>query len=401
LPVEGKSQAAAAQTPSRPPADAVQAAAATRVRAIDWLRGLAVILMIQAHAFDAWLVPELKSGAAYAVIKHASGLPSRLFLFLAGVSAALRFEKQLARGDSGRVMRRQLARRGAQILGLAYLFRLQEHVLAGFKGGWTMLLKVDILNAIGASLLLVALVATPRHGRPRIGPALLVAACLVALGAVVGPAHSPSSPWLAALTSYIGGQRPMSWFPLFPWGAWALVGLAVGHLWVRQSGTERGAARVFLLSALAGVLNTGTVLVVRAIDPEVIRYPSELVQQMGPGSFFFRLGVIGALSGVAWAATRFFRGGFSPLVQLGQTSLFIYWIHVDLCYGGIARPLRGHLTIAAASGWIAALVVLMWLASLAWTRLLAHWRAVRGQGGRRQGTPDHTGPVASAPGVRA
>jgi hypothetical protein len=47
----------------------------------------------------------------------------------------------------------------------------------------------------------------------------------------VGPAHFPA--WLPRpLTSYLGGQRPMAWFSLFPWGAWALVGVAVGHLWV-------------------------------------------------------------------------------------------------------------------------------------------------------------------------
>jgi hypothetical protein len=154
---------------------------------------------------------------------------------------------------------------------------------------------------------------------------------------------------------------------------------------------------VFLLTALCGVLTTSTVILVRAIDPYVIRYPSELVQQMGPGSFFFRLGVIGALAGVAWLATRFSGGGFSPFVQLGQTSLFIYWIHVDLCYGGIARPLRGHLTKPAATVWILGLILLMLLASLARTRIFdprwRAWRAARASGGSRS--------AVRAPGIRA
>src|SRR5947207_2410846 len=94
------------------------AAAAARVRAIDWLRGLAVVLMIQAHGFDAWLLPEAKVGWGYWLVRHMSGLPSRMFLFLAGVSAALRFERQLARGVQAAVMRAQIARRGAQIVGL-------------------------------------------------------------------------------------------------------------------------------------------------------------------------------------------------------------------------------------------------------------------------------------------
>jgi uncharacterized membrane protein len=350
-------------------APALPRPAPTRVRTIDWFRGLAVILMMEWHVFDAWLMPSEKVGWSYWLIRHMGGLPSRLFLFLAGVSAALRFESQLARGvDSGQ-MRAQLARRGLQIIGLAYLFRLQEHLLAGFKGGWPMLFKVDILNAIGASLLLVAAVATPRLGRPRILWTLGAAAVVLGLGPIVGPATFPD--WLPRpLTSYFGGQRPMCWFPLFPWGAWALVGTAVGHLWARHSRTERGAARVFLLTAAVGVLMTSTVVLIRAIDPYVVVYPSELVQQMGPGSFFFRLGVIGALSGLAWAASQLSRGGgFSPVIQLGQSSLFIYWIHVDLCYGGIARPVRGKLTLPQAIVGLAALVLLMLGASLLWTRL--------------------------------
>jgi uncharacterized membrane protein len=190
---------------------------------------------------------------------------------------------------------------------------------------------------------------------------------LLALGPIVGPAYFPS--WLPrALTSYIGGQRPMSWFPLFPWGAWTLVGVALGHLWVTQSRTPRGEARVFLLTALAGVASTATVIGIRAINPYIIRYPSDLVQQMGPGSFFYRLGIIGVLAGLGWVVTRLAGKRFSPLRQLGQTSLLIYWIHVDLCYGGISRALRGRLGVAAATAWIVGLILLMLVVSLLKTR---------------------------------
>jgi uncharacterized membrane protein len=351
----------------------------SRVAAIDWLRGLAVVLMIQAHGFDAWLAPAAKTGDAYWFIRHMSGLPSRLFLLLVGVSAAIRFNAQLAKGVDERTIRWQAAKRGLQIVGLAYLFRLQEYTLSGFKGGWQTLFKVDILNAIGFSLLVVAAVAAPRRGRIPIAMTLVVAAVLLVLGPIVGPAHFPG--WLPhVLTSYIGGQRPMSWFPVFPWGAWALVGVAVGQLWVRQSRDARGERRVFLLTALAGVASTATIIGIRAIDPFVIQYQSELAQQMGPGSFFYRLGIIGVLAGLGWAVTRFTAGRFSPLSQLGRTSLLIYWIHVDLCYGGISRPLRGKLGVAGATAWILALVVLMLGVSILKTRLTppaSRWIAER------------------------
>ena len=46
-------------------------------------------------------------------------------------------------------------RRGAEILGLGLLFRLQEYVLAWGWSPWSDLLRVDILNTIGVSMMLM------------------------------------------------------------------------------------------------------------------------------------------------------------------------------------------------------------------------------------------------------
>jgi uncharacterized membrane protein len=346
---------------------------ATRIEAIDWLRGLAVIFMIEWHAFDSWLAPWAKAGDPWWWIRLMGGLPSRMFLLMVGVSAAIRFEGQLARGTDTAVMRRQTAKRGLEILALAYLFRVQEHVLAGFKGGWEMLFKVDILNAIAFSLLLIAAIATPRRGRPQYLAALLGGAAFLGLGPLIGP--TPFGPaWLTPLTAYVGGARPMASFPIFPWGAWGLLGVAVGHLWVRQS-RARGQARVFLTTGLVGVLCTAAVIGVRKIDPHVIRYPSDLAQNMGPGAFFYRLGIIFGLAAVGWMITRLSGNRFSPLKQFGRTSLLVYWIHVNLCYGGISRPLRGNLGVGHATLWILALIGLMLIISLLKTRYYQGARA--------------------------
>ncbi len=353
--------------PDRPPATTAAAPTPGRIDAIDWLRGLAVVLMIQAHGFDAWLRPDAKVGAAYGAIRFLSGLPSRMFPLLVGVAAAIKFESQLRKGVAPASMRAQTWKRGLLVIGLAYLFRLQEYTLAGFHGSWETLFRVDILNCIGASLIVLAFVATPRRGRPQIAASLAAVAIFVGLGPVIGPAHFPA--WIPRpLSSYFGGQRPMAWFTLFPWAAWMLVGVAVGHLWLRFGRDAAGRARVFLLSGVIGGAMTGTVILIRRLDPYVIRYPSELVQQMGPGSFFYRLGILGITAALAWAVTRISGKRFSPMRQLGQTSLLIYWIHVDLCYGGVSRALRAGLSIPWATAWIALLTLLMLGVSLAKTR---------------------------------
>lgn len=348
-----------------------------RIDEIDWLRGVAVVLMILAHGFDAWLLPAAKTGLAYEAIKLLSGIPARLFLFLVGVSAAIQFEAQIARGLDTSAMRSRLLRRGLQMLGLAYLFRLQEWVLSNFWDSWQVLFRIDILNAIGASMIVLALVTTPRRGQRQIAAALVAAAVFLGLGPILGPAHFPT--WLPApLTSYLGGQRPMAWFPLFPWAAWSLAGVAVGHLWSQAARQPGGLRRILLLSGGVGLIFTAAVLVVRAVAPNIIRYPSAVVFQMGPGVFFHRLGLIGVLAALAHLWCGVIGNRFSVMRQMGRTSLLIYWIHIDLCYGNLAAAVKGKLHIPAAGLGILILIALMLGLSVAKTRfagpLLTHMR---------------------------
>jgi uncharacterized membrane protein len=371
--------------------------ATPRIDAIDWLRGLAVVFMMEWHAFDSWLAPWTRTRPSFWYIALMAGLPSRMFLLLVGVSAAIRFEGQLARGVAASAMRRQTAKRGLEIVALGYLFRLQEYTLAGFQGGWRSLFKVDVLNAIGFSLLLIAAVATPRRGRPQYAGALVGAALFLGLGPLLGARpFGPAA--LAPLTSYIGGARPMAAFPIFPWGAWGLLGVVLGHLWIRQS-AARGQARVFLLTGLLGVLCTAAVNLVRAINPHVIRYSSALTQNMGPGAFFYRLGLIGALAAVAWLVTWWTGDRFSVMKQFGRTSLFVYWIHVNLCYGGISRFLRGRLSVPAATACLLVLIALMLAASLAKTRYYPAARAWVQAHLRRKNHSPQGGTPASAGGA--
>jgi len=363
-------------TPPVEPAAPVKRASRPRLDVVDWVRGAAVVLMIQTHLYDAWVSPAGKLTAAYGWTRFVGGIPSRLFLMLVGVSIALRFEAQLAKGvDERRAFVRPVQRRGLEILGLAYLFRLQEYILghmgqsiADLPRYWPDLLRIDILNCIGATMLIVPVISAPRNGRPSYLLALAGMFAFVGLGPVLGPAYYPAfiPTWIS---SYVGGQRPMSWFPLFPWAAWPLAGVVVGHLWVRGA-ARRGLALTFAATGVAGLALIGVVDLIRKIDPHVIRYPSELVQQMGPGSFFYRLGMNGIVAFLGWLAVTIAGRRFSIVRQLGRTSLLVYWIHVDLCYGLIAHKLGlyGRLTMSQASIGLLVMIALMLGVSLAKTR---------------------------------
>lgn len=319
-----------------------------RIEAVDWLRGLAVLLMIQTHLYDSWCNQAAKATVAYGWTRFIGGIPSRLFLLLVGVSMAIRFESQLAAKVDRATMVRTAAKRGLEVIALAYLFRLQEYVLGGCWD-WHDLYRVDILNCIGASMVVAAFVTAPWRGRPAIVPTLLAAAVVIALGPIVGPMHFPSF-LPRPLTSYLGGERPMAWFPLFPSLAWPLVGVLIGHYWVRSSASARKQAIAFVVTGAVGVAMMRAVVIVRAHNPYIIHYPSDLVQQMGPGTFFYRLGQIGPLALLAYLVTRVFpRHWFSLMRLFGQTSLLVYWVHVELVYGLLLGRLHHRLSMWGAT----------------------------------------------------
>jgi len=352
------------------PAPATKSAA--RIDAVDWLRGFAVVLMIQTHVYGAWLSRDGMANRAYRWWSPYGGLPFRIFLLLVGVSMAIRFEAQIARGVERKVMVRGAVKRGFEILVLAYLFRLQEYVLGGFWD-WHDLFRVDILNCIGASMMLVGPISAPRGGRPQIIVTLLVMAVVLALGPILGPAYFPD--WLPKpLTSYIGGQRPMAHFTLIPQLAWALAGVVIGHWWVRESRADR-LARAFVLSGAAGIALIGAVKLVRTLDPYIIHYPSSMSWQMGPGTFFDRLGQIGVLALVAYVVTRVTGNRrYSPMRVLGQTSLLVYWVHVELAYGLLFKRLHGQLTLVQATiGFLLMTAAMLGLSMLR----IKYWRGPR------------------------
>src|SRR5215469_7977198 len=121
------------------------------------MRGLACLLMFQTHCYDSWLRPELHRSKLYGLSQLGGTLPAPLFIFLAGVSFALVTEKLREKGIDRAAIARQTIRRGMEIFGLGIVFRIQEYAL-GYKWvPWTDLLRVDILNILGLSIIFMGI----------------------------------------------------------------------------------------------------------------------------------------------------------------------------------------------------------------------------------------------------
>src|SRR5258708_26774079 len=55
-----------------------------RLAYIDWMRGLACVLMFQTHCYGSWLIPEARKTEFYRWSQAAGAPPPPLFFFFAG-----------------------------------------------------------------------------------------------------------------------------------------------------------------------------------------------------------------------------------------------------------------------------------------------------------------------------
>ena len=123
------------------------------------------------------------------------------------------------------------------------------------------------------------------------------------------------------------------------------------------------------------------VIGVRRYTPRFIHYPSDLVQQMGPETFFYRLGTIGPMALGAYIVTRVVgaalldRCGF-----FGQTSLLVYWVHVELGYGLFSGRLHHGLTMTGATVGPVLMIGAMLVLAVLRTR---YWRGLCRRGTTR------------------
>src|ERR1700680_5233405 len=88
---------------------------------LDWMRGLAVVIMIQCHAFNAFARMDLRDGGPYVLSQFVGGMAAPLFLFMAGMTLAFQMDS-LERREAD-ISRRWLGamRRAGYVMAIAFL----------------------------------------------------------------------------------------------------------------------------------------------------------------------------------------------------------------------------------------------------------------------------------------
>lgn len=351
-----------------------------RLAYIDWMRGLACILMFQTHCYDSWLSPEARKSPILIWSQLLGTFPAPLFIFLAGISFALVTERLREKGTDRRAIAKQTILRGTEIFAFGLLFRIQEYALAFGYAPWTDLFRVDVLNILGLSMMLMGVLCFFTSGgsvssaRNRTIVAAYTAATVVAL--LTPPLWTTLRPKFLPwpLESYVNGvhifNQPQPWlFPLFPWSAFAFTGLAIGFFLYTDFAKDREGLAFFLI----GISGLAACLFSQLFDKSPIQlYAVYDYWHSSPNFFLMRCGLLLVilLGSYAWCRWGLGQKGFSPIIQLGKTSLLVYWIHIEFVYGGLSILPRHQCTVAKATLGL----VIIFLAMLAVSLIRTNWK---------------------------
>jgi uncharacterized membrane protein len=360
--------------------------ASKRLAYIDWMRGLACVLMFQTHCYNSWLSPEACKSSPYGWSQLGGTLPAPLFIFLSGISFALVTERLREKGVSRSVIARTTILRGAEVFGLGLLFRVQEFALGYRWVPWTDLLRVDVLNILGLSMVLMGVFCWLSANASPSSPAAIASsrnrgiATALATATVVALAtpplwttHRPSwLPW--PLESYINGvhtfNQPQPWlFPLFPWAAFAFAGLAVGFF-LFTNFAKHSQALAFAAFGCTGILACALSVL---FDASPIRlYAVYDYWHSGPNFLLMRCGILLLILSLvyAWCRWGLPQIGFSPIIQLGKTSLLVYWVHIEFVYGRFSILPKRQCSVAKASAGL----LIIFLAMLALSLVRTRWK---------------------------
>ncbi len=90
-----------------------------------------------------------------------------------------------------------------------------------------------------------------------------------------------------------------------------------------------------------------------------------------PNFFLIRVGLLLVILAAVYAWCRWGAGlwGFSPLVQMGQTSLLVYWVHIEFVYGRFSILPKRAQDIRTASLGLLTILLAMLLLSVLRTKL--------------------------------
>ena len=142
-------------------------------------------------------------------------------------------------------------------------------------------------------------------------------------------------------------------FTLFPWAGFLMAGALAGELLdaARTREQERRLHASLALAALVGIAGGYAASFLPSI------YSNAQFWTSSPTFFFIRLGIVIAAIPVAWLIGL----TWEPLVTMGRSSLFVYWIHVEMVVRRRLDPSEAQASTGMVPGWDGWLCILLYV----------------------------------------
>jgi uncharacterized membrane protein len=336
-----------------------------RLLYLDWVRGIAAVIMLQGHVFQSFLRDDLRNGGPYMWSQFAGGMPPAVFLFLLGVTFAFLMDSQERKGITAGGRFFAAIRRSGYLFAAAFAFRLQMWLFSLGKSPWTDLVRVDILNCMGLALLVLAPMAVFRTTE-RVRHCAVLGVAIAAAAPLISALDWSGAP--AVVRNYIIPDH--NFFGFFPWAAFVAFGMSAGSI-VRLT-KPADVPSMMQWFGWGGLALAFTGYSVSNIPFSV--YANSDFWLNGPSLIFIKLGTILIFVAFAWLWNmRTTAANWSWIRQFGMTSLLVYWVHIELVYGSWLGILKSQLTVGQTVFAAVATVALM----LGLSVLRTNWAQVK------------------------
>ncbi len=301
---------------------------------IDLLRGWAVLVMVETHVVNAFLLPSIRDESWFKVLNFINGIVAPSFLFVAGFAFAFiaprKWDGYLA---FNKVFWKQVERI-LQVWLVGYALHIpffSFNKLMKYITPEEMLpfWHVDVLHCIAFSLaLLLACVFIGRTQKRFFWIVVFLFLATVFSAPILWTTNVDTIlPLPAAM--YVNALHG-SLFPLFPWMAFVLGGSVAGQIlvWAR----EKNAESLFFKYVFFG----GAALILLSLLVEVIPfhlYPPHDFWHASPEFFFVRFGIVMIILATLWYWEKVAHSGRSMASIVGMESLVTYAGHLLVIYG--------------------------------------------------------------------
>jgi uncharacterized membrane protein len=312
----------------------------TRIAAIDWMRGLVMVLMVIDHAamafdgthdpLDSAMYPDAMTAALPAaefITRWITHICAPTFVFLAGMSLAISVERKVRKGVPAWEIDRSILVRGA-------IIALLDPTVVSIGSGR---LTLQVLFAIGVAMMCMApLRRLPWPALLGLGVAWFGVGELIT-GLVWHPPGTASIPAALLVATYGGGAAVIK-YPVIPWLAMMVLGWAFGkHVSRAAAGETRFTTPAVL--AVGGVMLLAIFVAVRANagygDMFLHRVGNSWQQWLHVSKYPPSLTYASLELGLMWVGLAILmrlepRIGVrpnGPMLVFGQTAMFFYLVH--------------------------------------------------------------------------